>query len=309
MSVLAPFKSADVKPSYVFDVDAHTRPNGVHTFSIARSPTTDGYVGYAGPVFGGAVDLWQSSSLSDWRPAAENPVLKQESIRWPSAFYHSDTDTLYLAARVDTDSRLQTAHKLLSLNGRVPAPFLSPVGKTKIVWFASDDGTSLEFKGTLINMASTGRRKNQNPFLFERAEGRPGIVYYAGGGDAYEIRIRTADTVPELATARDRIVLSSESLVAAPSVYYDPVRERYVLLVEQLHETTRKWITVAYPLDGLEQATQDHQVLFEDNEACPFPYVKDETLFLFTSRCLSDVRGNEIDGEWEGRLYSYDLSI
>jgi hypothetical protein len=305
MSVFAPFESTEVEPDFVFSVDAHTRPNGVHTFSITQSPNTDGYVGYAGPVFGGAVDLWQSSSLSDWRPADENPVLDRASLRWPSVFY--DDETLYLAARVDTDSKWQTAYDLLFFGGRIPAPFLSPVGKTRIVLFTSDDGVSFEFKGTLIDRASTDRPKNQNPFLFERANGQPGIVYYAGSNEAYEIRIRTAATVPDLSTASDRVVLSSESLVAAPSVYYDPVRDRYVLLVEQLHETTRKWITVAYPLDGLEQATREHQVLFEDNEACPFPYVRDETLFLFTSRCLSDVRGNQIDGEWEGRLYSYDL--
>jgi len=291
---------------HTFDINSHTQPNGVHTFSITHSPTTDGYVGYAGPVFGGAVDLWRSSSLFDWTPTAENPIFDRESIRWPSVF--NDDETLYLAARVDIDSRWQTAHTLMSLGSRIPAPFLPPVGKTKIVFFASDDGVSFEFKGTLIDKASTGQSKNQNPFLFERANGQPGIVYYAGGTEAYEIRIRTADTVPGLATASDQIVLSSESLVAAPSVYYDPVQDRYVLLVEQLHETTRKWITVAYPLDGLKQATQEHQVLFADNEACPFPYVRDETLFLFTSRCLSDVRGNQIDGQWEGRIYSYDLS-
>lgn len=306
MSGFAPFKSAEVEHSFAFATDAHTRPNGVHTFSVARSPTGDGYVGYAGPVFGGAVDLWRSSTLPDWTSASQNPVLDQESIRWPSAF--CDGGRLYLAARVDTDSRLRTAHRLLSLDGQVPAPFLSPVGNTKIVWFTSDDGGTFEFEGTLVDASTTDRPKNQNPFLFERANGRPGIVYYAGGGDAYEIRIRTADTVPELATARDRVVLSSESLVAAPGVYHDPVRDRYVLLVEQLDDVTRKWITVAYPLDGLERTTEEPRMLFADNEACPFPYVQDETLYLFTSRCLSDVRGNEIDGEWEGRIYTYDLS-
>ena len=298
---------------------AHTAVGGVHTFSIVRDPANDRFFGYAGPLTDGPIDLWVSSNLIDWAPAAENPILAQPGLRWPSV-YHED-DRFYLATRgeyfgdqsvgdrigVRTNREIARRPSLFAAD-RIRRKLTTP-RPTSISLYASDDGVSFDFEETFVEEYAHDNPFNQNPFLFpDPPSGGVGLVYYSGDNqDIFDIRCRVAETVGGLLDAPSRTLIRTDDLLAAPAVFYHPDRESYWLLAEAKADGpgSRRWIVVAYEsaslTDGFEGATR--RIVFENDVACPFPYVYEGDLYLFVSKRL---RGGLLP-RWEGRIYRTPL--
>lgn len=268
----------------VFGTDAHTAANGVHTFDVARAPDEDGYFGYAGPVLGGAIDLWWSPNLDEWKHVAAD-ILPIRDARWATVV--SGSDTLWLIVREKT-SRI---------------PFL---GGQQLTLFESHDGRSFSRVGPSV-ARSTHDGMVANPFLFDDDDGI-GLIYYEGGDDECRIWVRTATDPVRLADGTDRLLAAwTGRLLAAPSMYRRKSGE-YVFLAESIHAETDDWTTVGTAVPNLDaQVVPDETtLLFADDEACPFPFVQSDTLYLFTSRCIEPHPPGEVDAAWEGVIREYD---
>lgn len=294
----------------------HTAIGGVHTFSTVWNPEREQYVGYAGALLDGPIDAWTSDDLVNWDPYEGNPIRNCPGLRWPSVL-RSD-GRYFMAVRSERHTGATATDRLsrgvltraassrpLYAADRIRRKFTSE-GPTSISLYSSADGFDFEFESPLIDRRQTGMRYNQNPFLFVDPEtDRPGIVYYAGTGDRWEIRYRYADSVPGLADAADTVLASSPTLLAAPAVFYHPTQSVFYLLVETFDEESENWLTEAYVLDDLSSRVEptDSFLLFENDEACPFPYVADDTLYLFIARRLRD----GLFPYWSGTIHAFDL--
>jgi hypothetical protein len=295
----------DTAPVHEFSSDQHTEDRGVHTFSIVNPSGVEGYYGYAGPVMGGSVDLWYSSDLRSWAQPADNPVIDKPGVRWPTAV---DIDgTTYLAVReCNTGFSAQVAD--LVRRGKRRLWGTAAVQPMSIALYTSDDSYSFNRCGTFISPDDTGNVVNRNPFLFvDRRTDNPSLVYYSGDGSSYEIRHRSAKTVSELANASDTVLLRSDSLVAAPGIWYWPDAEIYTLFVEAFDTDRNVWITKLFVHEKLSSGFHEVGMLYPDNEACAFPHLLDGDLYVTTSRCLGSVVNGGIDADWEGRVYRYSV--
>lgn len=292
----------------------HTAIGGVHTFSVVPAPGSSEYFGYAGPLVSGPIDLWRSSDLKNWTPYPENPILETRGLRWPSVLYDRGWFHMVVRGGYDTPGRrASTLGRLHSAAMRNQPLFaaervyerLRDIPATSIDLYVSRDGVSFERKETLVERFASGNRDNHNPFLFrDPRTDEVAMVYYSGDRTEWQIRCRTASTVPALSRGEDRVVLSSSRTLAAPAVFYHPTREQYCLLAEELNERN-EWITTLYVSDDLSSGfhTSSRHVLFDDDEACPFPFVDDRTLHLFVSKRLHD----GMVPRWQGRIHRLNL--
>jgi hypothetical protein len=114
--------------------------------------------------------------------------------------------------------------------------------------------------------------------------------------------------VGQLPGSSDVTLLSSDSLVAAPSVYYDERTGVYSLLTEEMDRDRNVWLTTVYTTDDLRDGINpdSRYVLFGDNVACPFPYRNGDDKLLFVSRCTTGLDRSVDETAWRGLVYDIE---
>jgi hypothetical protein len=70
-------------------------------------------------------------------------------------------------------------------------------------------------------------------------------------------------------------------------------------------ERDDNWKTIYYRTESFPTTltASDHQVLFSDDIACPFPFLVDETLYLAVARRLVD----GLVDQWVGEIHKYTI--
>jgi hypothetical protein len=158
------------------------------------------YWGWYGLNQGRGMGLARSNDLVHWTKDAGNPIWT--NARWPSVLKADGPDgaaTLYFAVTRDYDT--PTSH---------------------IVLATSSDGVHLKEVATLV--AAVPGQRNQNPNLFrDPRSGRYFLTFYRGNDrDHFEIVSKSAETIPGLAQAPEKVLLSTRQTVAAPTLLYVP---------------------------------------------------------------------------------------
>jgi hypothetical protein len=191
---------------------------------------------------------------------------------------------------------------------RIPRRLFRHIGKSRLDIYKSKKGTHFEKIGSLCRPDTTGRKKHKNPFLFEHPDGGIGLVYFSQSDSSFQIRYRHADTVRQLSVSSDTVLLSSDSLVAAPSIYYDEASGAYSLLAEEMDRKRNVWLTTMYTVDNLRDGadSESRYVLFENNVACPFPYSNSDDNLLFVSHCTTGLNRSVDETAWQGLVYDVE---
>jgi hypothetical protein len=291
-----------------FEPGDHTTGRGVHTFDIVKQPDGDGYFGYAGPLIsGGRVELWVSDDLYVWQPHPDRVVFERPGARWPTVIQKGGS--VFMIVRQATspiDCGLDWVYHWSDETGiRIPRKLFRYVGKTRLDIYESKNGVHFEKVSSLCNPNTTGREIHKNPFLFEHPNGGVGLVYFSRYNTLFQIRYRHADTVEQLRASSDTVLLSSNSLVAAPSVYYDEATGVYSLLAEEMNRDRNVWLTTVYTVENLRDGAnlKSRHVLFDDNVACPFPYWDNDDSLLFVSHCTTGLNRSVDETAWRGLIY------
>ncbi|MFY4812376.1 hypothetical protein ACOJIV_06630 [Haloarcula sp. AONF1] len=300
----------DFEEQYFFSTTSHTSGLGVHTFDIINAsglaPSYE-YLGYAGPVQEGAIDLWGSDTLTEWTKLDQSPVLERSGIRWATAIVQDGE--VWLVARNTYSKFHRGLNRLLTLNHNMPSSVIAPTGKMRLDLYHSEDGIDFEFVETVVSASDTGAKYNRNPFLWQNPEtGNLGLVYYTentGDGLEHLIHYREAAHPTQLEAATDTLLVEEADLVAAPTLSYDDSAGQYCLWVEGVSDTG-KWTTELYRTASLsEKITTDRHVIFDTNTACPFPHQTGNTDLLFVSHCTEPVQPGTVDAPWQGKLFAY----
>lgn len=156
------------------------------------------YWGWYGLNEGEGIGLARSNDLVNWTKYDKNPLWL--NARWPSVLAGADPKhrrLLYFAITRDYDT---------------PSSY--------IVLASSDDGIHLnEVKGLV---AAVPNQRNQNPNLFrDPLSGRFYLTFYRGNDkDHFEIISKSAASITDLDKAPEKILLKTESTVAAPTLLY-----------------------------------------------------------------------------------------
>jgi hypothetical protein len=291
----------------------HSSNLGVHTLSITPHPKKDKYLAYAGPVHKGTFEIWESSNLKTWSKYPTRSSINIPGVRWPSAI--TVNNTVWIAYRSKFGGRPERFHRIKRiLNG------YGFYDKSQIHLMHSENGTDFNYYSPLVTSKHTGNKTNQNPFLFIDPQAqKTHLIYFSKytdstskkfSKDKYEIRLRTAKKVTGLSDGNDKLLFSSDQLIAAPSVFFHPTQEQYYVFVETFDEENSQWMTeycCCECLTFMEGGKDNFKTLFADNEPCPFPYLKDEFLYLFTTKCQETIGKHEIDAKWEGRIHRWQL--
>lgn len=268
---------------HIFDPEDHASGTGVHTFDVVDAPDSEGFLGYAGPVEGGSIEVWESDDLVTW--THKGTALSGDDFRWATA--------------VTTDGRVQVVVR--ETTSRIPL-----LRSQRLQLYHSDDGVSFKAGETLVGDAPAGNPAN--PFLtYDEHTGDYVLVYYETDTEDWKIWCRRATSVPGLAKSPDRLLLDGDSFIAAPALLPHPTESEYVLFAESTDDDTGRWTTVALSAPSLDEFTDERTVLFLEDEACPFPFYEDGTLYLFTSQCRGEHAAGEIDAEWDGYIHQYDI--
>jgi hypothetical protein len=156
------------------------------------------YWGWYGLNEGRGVGLARSNDLLTWTKYDQNPLWT--NARWPSVLAGADAkdkDLLYFAITREYDT--PSSH---------------------IVLASSRDGLHLTEIKVLV--AGVPNQRNQNPNLFrDPRTGRFYLTFYRGNDkDHFEIISKSADSVVDLDKAPERLLLKSETTVAAPTLLY-----------------------------------------------------------------------------------------
>lgn len=156
------------------------------------------YWGWYGLNEGSGIGLARSNDLVTWTKYAENPLWT--NARWPSVLEKADPKDpglLYFAITRDYDT---------------PSSY--------VVLATSRDGVHLKEEKVLIK--AVPNQRNQNPNLFrDPRTGRFYLTFYRGNDkDHFEIISKSADAVVDLDKVSEKILLKSETTVAAPTLLY-----------------------------------------------------------------------------------------
>jgi hypothetical protein len=170
-----------------------------HTMSVLELKR-DGfrYWGWYGLNEGGGIGLARSNDLVTWTKYERNPLWT--NARWPTVLAGADSkhkDLLYFAITREYDT--PSSH---------------------IVLATSRDGIHLSEEKVLV--AGVPDQRNQNPNLFrDPRTGRFYLTFYRGNDkDQFEIISKSADSVTDLDKAPEKVLLKSETTVAAPTLLY-----------------------------------------------------------------------------------------
>jgi hypothetical protein len=156
------------------------------------------YWGWYGLNEGRGIGLARSNDLVNWTKYEKNPLWL--NARWPSVLAHANPEqknVLYFAITRDYDT--PSSH---------------------IVLATSRDGIHLNEEKVLV--PGVPNQRNQNPNLFrDPRSGRFYLTFYRGNDhDHFEIISKSAAGVTDLDKAPEKILLTSETTVAAPTLLY-----------------------------------------------------------------------------------------
>ncbi len=156
------------------------------------------YWGWYGLNEGRGIGLARSNDLVNWTKYEKNPLWT--NARWPSVLAHANPkqkDLLYFAITRDYDT--PSSH---------------------IVLASSRDGIHLNEEKVLVQ--GVPNQRNQNPNLFrDPRSGRFYLTFYRGNDrDHFEIISKSASSVLDLDKASEKVLLTSETTVAAPTLLY-----------------------------------------------------------------------------------------
>lgn len=170
-----------------------------HTLSVLEWKH-DGfrYWGWYGLNEGRGIGLARSNDLVNWTKYEKNPLWT--NARWPSVLAHANPkqkDLLYFAITREYDT--PSSH---------------------IVLATSRDGIHLNEEKVLV--PGVPNQRNQNPNLFrDPRSGRFYLTFYRGNDhDHFEIISKSAAAVTDLDKAPEKVLLTSETTVAAPTLLY-----------------------------------------------------------------------------------------
>jgi hypothetical protein len=156
------------------------------------------YWGWYGLNEGRGIGLARSNDLVTWTKYERNPLWA--NARWPSVLAGADAKDkhlLYFAITREYDT--PSSH---------------------IVLASSRDGLHLTEVKVLV--AGVPNQRNQNPNLFrDPRTGRFYLTFYRGNDkDHFEIISKSADSVADLDKAPEKLLLKSETTIAAPTLLY-----------------------------------------------------------------------------------------
>lgn len=156
------------------------------------------YWGWYGLNEGRGIGLARSNDLVNWTKYEQNPLWT--NARWPSVLAGADPKQkgqLYFAITREYDT--PSSH---------------------IVLASSRDGIHLTEVKVLV--PGVPNQRNQNPNLFRDPRSRRFyLTFYRGNDkDHFEIISKSADAVMDLDKAVDKVLLKSETTVAAPTLLY-----------------------------------------------------------------------------------------
>jgi hypothetical protein len=170
-----------------------------HTMSVLEMKR-GGYRfwGWYGLNEGRGIGLARSNDLVNWTKYDQNPLWN--NARWPSVLAKAnpkDKGLLYFAITREYDT--PSSH---------------------IVLATSRDGIHLHEEKVLVQ--GVPDQRNQNPNLFrDPRSGRFYLTFYRGNDrDHFEIISKSADSVLDLDKAPERVLLKSDTTVAAPTLLY-----------------------------------------------------------------------------------------
>jgi len=170
-----------------------------HTMSVLEMKR-DGfrYWGWYGLNEGEGIGLARSNDLVNWTKYDQNPLWT--NARWPSVLANADPkhkDLLYFAITREYDT--PSSH---------------------IVLASSEDGIHLKEEKVLV--AGVPDQRNQNPNLFrDPLSGRFYLTFYRGNDkDHFEIISKSAAAVTDLDKAPEKVLMTSDTTVAAPTLLY-----------------------------------------------------------------------------------------
>jgi len=156
------------------------------------------YWGWYGLNEGRGIGLVRSNDLVHWTKYERNPLWT--NARWPSVLAKANPkrkDLLYFAITRDYDT--PSSH---------------------IVLATSTDGIHLTEEKVLVPGVPEQRNQNPNLFLDPRS-GRFYLTFYRGNDhDHFEIVSKTAITIEDLDRAPEKVLLKSDSTIAAPTLLY-----------------------------------------------------------------------------------------
>lgn len=156
------------------------------------------YWGWYGLNEGGGIGLVRSNDHVNWTKYEKNPLWT--NARWPSVLANANPtqrDLLYFAITRNYDT--PSSH---------------------IVLATSRDGVHLSEEKTLV--PGVPNQRNQNPNLFRDPHtGRFYLTFYRGNDhDHFEIVSKSASSVTDLDRAQEKVLLTSQTTVAAPTLLY-----------------------------------------------------------------------------------------
>ena len=170
-----------------------------HTMSVLEMKRAGfRYWGWYGLNEGEGIGLARSNDLVNWTKYDKNPLWT--NARWPSVVANADPkdkDVLYFAITREYDT--SSSHVVLA---------------------SSRDGIHLTEVKVLV--AGVPNQRNQNPNLFlDPVSGRFYLTFYRGNDkDHFEIISKSAASVVDLDKAPEKLLLKTDTTVAAPTLLY-----------------------------------------------------------------------------------------
>jgi hypothetical protein len=156
------------------------------------------YWGWYGLNEGRGIGLARSNDLVQWTKYPQNPLWT--NARWPSVLEKADPrhpHALYFA---------------ITRNYDTPSSY--------IVLATSRDGIHLTEEKVLVQAVPNQRNQNPNLFRDPRSK-RFYLTYYRGNDkDQFEIVSRSATSISDLDKAQEKVLLKSDTTVAAPNLLY-----------------------------------------------------------------------------------------
>ncbi len=242
--------------------------NAVHTFSIVEA-NKDGYKywAYYGLDHYHAKDshvkksgLARSNDLINWEKYEHNPIINN-NCRWPTVIYQYDTFYMFYAE-------------------------YNNEGFSRIVMVSSKNG--LDFENKTVIVPYVKGEHNQNPFIYFDENDRNFYLFYYHGTKIdltqkiWNIVVRKSKNILELKNKKSRLIVSSKTVIAAPSVTF--YEGKYYLLVEEFGKINDeiKWVTNAFYSDEVDKGYKrvTNNPILSNNDACAFQYIFNNNLYV-----------------------------
>ncbi len=245
----------DLQGAYtVLKKDQPWESTAPHTLTVVENNTGGHkYWGYYGLQDGiGGVGLAQSNDLVTWKKYEKNPLFL--NVRWPSVI--KSGGIFHMIATKDYG-----ANSYLSL-------------------YTSSDGVNFTETGTIVSPQNG--RVNQNPNLYYNNNDQKYYLYwYSGGGhpERWQIKVRSADTVADLAdSSSEQVLIEEPYTLAAPNMLYH--NGSYFLATEILEEVWKVRVYKSSSPTGSFSILSDNPVL-ENGSACLSQHIFDNRLHVY----------------------------